>query len=177
MHNTGRFGYAETDRAQILSLSYKGGELEMVLVLPADGTPLSELESNLDASSFANWLAAPAPTTVTVAMPRLHLETEFDLTATLRAMGLREVFTPDADLTGMAPDGNLMIDRVVHKAYLDVDEKGTEAAAATGVALVASSAPPVEEKILFIADRPFMLAIRHRETGAVLFLGRVADPG
>jgi serpin B len=175
MHVTGRFGYAESEGVQILSLPYKGGDLDMVLVLPTTGIPLSEIEDGLDAAKLAGWLAAPQTAEVAVALPRLHLETKFDLGATLQTMGMGTAFTRAADFTGMAPGGNLMIDDVVHKAYLDVDEKGTEAAAATGVEMRLTSAAPMETKT-FTADRPFILAIRHTGTGAVLFLGRVADP-
>ncbi len=175
MEVEGPFGYAVKDRVQILSLPYKGGDLDMVLVLPPEGTTLADVESRLDARLFAEWLKAPQPDDVLVAMPKLHLETEFELGAALQAMGMRTAFTNAADFTGMAPDGGLSIDDVVHKAYLDVDEKGTEAAAATGVEMRLTSARPVNPKV-FVADRPFLLAIRHRDSGAVLFLGRVADP-
>jgi serpin B len=175
MHVTGTFGYAETDTVQILSLPYAGDDLDMVLVLPVAGTPLSDVESGLDAGTLAAWLAAPAAAEVEVALPRLHLETKFDMGKTLEAMGMRTAFTRAADFTGMTSAGNLMIDDVVHKAYLDVDEQGTEAAAATGVEMRLTSAVPVETR-KFTADRPFILLIRHAASGAVLFLGRVADP-
>ena len=133
MHVTGRFGYAEAGGVQVLSLPYKGGGLDMVLVLPTEGTPLADIEDDLDAAMFAGWLAAPQTTEVQVALPRLHLETGFDLAGTLQAMGMDLAFTDNADFSGMAAGGGLTIDDVVHKAFLDVDEKGTEAAAATAV--------------------------------------------
>lgn len=177
MHVTGRFGYAEKNGVQILALPYQGGALEMVLVLPAAGTPLAAVEARLDAGVLAGWLAAPTPASVAVGLPRLHLETKFDLAGTLQAMGMPTAFTPAADFSGLTTGGNaLAIDEVVHKAYLDVDEKGTEAAAATGVVMRVTSARPVEEPKVFTADRPFILVIRHRASGAVLFMGRVADP-
>ncbi|MBK7771028.1 MAG: hypothetical protein IPI48_11085 [bacterium] len=177
MHVTGRFGYAEDGDVQILALPYKGGALEMVLILPAEGTSLSSVEAGLDAGKFAGWLAAPAPARVAVGLPRLHLETAFDLAGTLAALGMPTAFTAAADFSGLTTGGEpLNIDKVVHKAYLDVDEKGTEAAAATAVTMEVTSARPVEQLKVFTADRPFILAIRHRASGAVLFLGRVADP-
>ncbi len=177
MHVTGRFGYAEDGDVQILALPYKGGALEMVLILPAEGTPLSSIEADLDAEKFAGWLAAPAPARVAVGLPRLHLETAFDLAGTLAALGMPTAFTRAADFSGLTTNGEpLNIDKVVHKAYLDVDEKGTEAAAATAVTVGVTSARPVEQLKVFTADRPFILAIRHQASGAVLFLGRVADP-
>jgi len=177
MHVTGRFGYAEMDDVQILALPYKGDALEMVLVLPEAGTSLTAVESRLDAGVLAGWLASPAPARVAVGLPRLHLETSFDLATTLGAMGMPTAFTREADFSGMTTGGEaLLIDKVVHKAYLDVDEKGTEAAAATGIVMIVTSARPVEELKVFTADRPFVLAIRHKASGAILFMGRVADP-
>ncbi len=178
MHANEHFAYAETADAQVLALPYSGGGLEMVLVLPASGTPLSALESGLDADRLAAWLAGLAPAQVDVTLPRLHLETTFELADALARLGMPTAFTPAADFTGMAPaDEPLCISRVVHKAYLDVDEAGTEAAAATGVAMERLSASiDFGTPKVFRADRPFVLAIRHRDSGAVLFLGRVADP-
>lgn len=175
MHVTGHFGFAEMGGVSVLSLPYKGGDLDMVLVLPDEGTPLAEVEAKLDAATLAAWLAAPARAEVIVALPRLRLETRFDLRAELEALGLCQAFTGEADFSGMVPGGGLAIDEVVHKAFLDVDEKGTEAAAATAVEMRATSAIPAQPKV-FNANRPFILAIRHLETGAVLFLGRVGDP-
>ncbi len=175
MHVTGHFGYADSGDVQVLALPYKGGQLEMVLVLPNAGSPLADLEDNLDAALFAGWLAAPQTAEVQVALPRLHLETGFDLASTLRTMGMELAFSGSADFSGMAADARLAIDKVVHKAFLDVDEKGTEAAAATAVTMKTTSVSPQRPRI-FTADRPFILAIRQRDTGAVLFLGRVADP-
>ena len=177
MHLTGRFGYAERGGVQLLALPYEGGDLEMVLALPPAGTPLVEVEAGLDADALADWLAAPAPRQVAVAMPRLHLETKFDLATTLGAMGMGTAFTRRADFSPMTGGANgLAIDDVYHQAWLDVDEQGTEAAAATGLVMRVTSAQPTEEPVVFRADRPFVLAIRHVPSGAVLFLGRVADP-
>jgi serpin B len=178
MHLTDRFGYAEAGGVQILALPYMGGALEMVLALPAAGGSLAAVEAGLDADTLAGWMAALAPTQVTVDLPRLHLETKFDLAGTLAAMGMPTAFAQTADFSGMTTAGvALRISQVVHKAYLDVDEKGTEAAAATAVVMLRESAfQPGDESKVFTADRPFMLVIRHRTSGAVLFLGRVADP-
>jgi serpin B len=159
-------------------LPYMGGALEMVLALPAAGGSLAAVEAGLDADTLAGWMAALAPAQVTVDLPRLHLETKFDLAETLVAMGMPTAFAQTADFSGMTTGGAaLHISQVVHKAYLDVDEKGTEAAAATGVVMMRETAARLEdEPKLFRADRPFVLVIRHRVSGAVLFLGRVADP-
>jgi serpin B len=178
MHLTDRFGYAEASGVQLLALPYRGDALEMVLALPAVGASLAAVEAGLDADTLAGWMAALAPAQVAVDLPRLHLETKFDLAGTLAAMGMTTAFAPTADFSGMTTgSAALHISQVVHKAYLDVDEKGTEAAAATGVVMLRESAVQLgDEPKTFTADRPFVLVIRHRVSGAVLFLGRVADP-
>ncbi len=177
MHQTRMLRYAEIDGAQVLALPYRGHELDMVLVLPAAGSPLADLEAGLDETTFSRWLSEPVRRNVKVSLPRLHLETQFEMSDVLAAMGMPTAFGNGADFTGMAPEGRrLFISGVVHKAYLDVDEKGTEAAAATGVIFEKSSAMIPEPAIAFTADRPFLLAIRDRLSGAVLFMGRVADP-
>lgn len=175
MHVTGRFGHAHEGGAQVLSLPYKGGELDMVIILPDEGASLRELERRLDGNRLAAWLAAPAPQEVAVTLPKLHLETSFELGRTLAAMGMPTAFSGHADFSGMVEGGGLAIGSVVHKAFLDVDEKGTEAAAATAVEMRLTSIQP-RPPVPFVADRPFLLAIRHAGTGALLFFGRVADP-
>lgn len=179
MHLTDRFGYAEAGGVQILALPYRGDALEMVLALPAVGASLAAVEAGLDADTLAGWMAALAPAQVAVDLPRLHLETAFDLAGMLAAMGMPTAFAPTADFSGMVMgSAALGISQVVHKAYLDVDEKGTEAAATTAVVvMLGATEVGLEDKLkVFTADRPFVLVIRHRVSGAVLFLGRVADP-
>jgi serpin B len=176
MRTTGHFGYAEQDGVQIASLPYRGGTMEMVVILPAVGTPLAMVEAQLDADRLAAWLVAPVPTQVAVTLPRLHLETSFELADALAALGMPTAFTDRADFTGMTTDATpLSISKVLHKAYLDVDEEGTEAAAATAVVMERLSAVMPGQEKTFRADRPFILAIRHKASGAILFLGRVAN--
>lgn len=177
MRTVGHFGYAEQDGVQIAALPYRGDSMEMVVILPAAGTSLAQVEKQLDAGRLAAWLAAPAPAQVVVTLPRLHLETSFDLGGALAKLGMPTAFSRDADFTGMTTDATpLHISNVVHKAYLDVDEEGTEAAAATAVVMERASEMMADELKTFRADRPFILAIRHKASGAILFLGRVADP-
>lgn len=177
MRKSSRFGYAEREGVQIAALPYRGETMEMVVILPAAGTPLSEVEAKLDADKLSEWLAAPEPMQVAVTLPRLHLETTFDLGGELAAMGMPTAFSAKADFSGMTTNATpLCISKVLHKAYLDVDEEGTEAAAATAVIMKLASAAPLGEVKIFRADRPFILAIRHRDSGAILFMGRVADP-
>lgn len=175
MSETAMFGYAEPAGLQVLALPYKGGELEMVVLLPTEDEGLDGLATRLTADTLADWLAAPAPTRTRVVLPKFEFTSEFNLARTLAGLGMPTAFTDGADFSGMVPGGGLAIDDVVHKAYVRVDEKGTEAAAATGVTMKATSMPP-PPAAEFVADRPFLFLIRHEPSGAVLFQGRVADP-
>jgi serpin B len=175
MSETFRAGYAERDGLQVLTLPYRDEALEMVVLLPSPELGLSGLEARLNGATLASWLAAPVPVRVEVHLPRCEFTTEFQLARTLAGLGMPTAFTGAADFSGMVPGGGLAIDDVVHQAYLRVDEQGTEAAAATGVIMKTTSLPPPPQAV-FRADRPYLVLIRHKPSGALLFLGRVADP-
>ncbi len=181
MSREGRIPYAEVELAgtllQIAELTYAGGDFGMVVLLPATPDGLPAVERRLDAATLDGWLAGLAPRPVVCRLPRLTLTDQFFLRDTLAAMGLRTVFTARADLSGITGRRDLFVSDVVHKAFLKVDEQGTEAAAATGIVMKMTSAPPPVKPVEFRADRPFLLLIRHKPTGAILFLGRVVDPG
>jgi serpin B len=174
MHQSHAFPYAAGEGYQAIELPYDGGELAMVILLPAEGT-FSEFEQTLDAARLGTIIGALQPVGVQLTVPRFHYESAFGLKETLAALGMRDAFLLRvADFSGM--DGNpysLFIQAVVHKALVRVDEEGTEAAAATAVAM-AGSAAPLDQ--LVTVDRPFIFLIRDRTTGAILFLGRVLDP-
>lgn len=174
MHRTGRFGYAESEEAQVLELPYSGGELAMVVVLPKPQTGLPALEASLGAASFQSMLAGMAPKQVEVFLPRFKLEKEFSLGETLQKMGMRDAFNMNrADFSGIS-EVFLYITHVLHKAFVEVNEEGTEAAAATAVVMGTKSA--ADRPAVFRADRPFFFALRDLRTGSILFMGRVADP-
>jgi serpin B len=165
-------GYAETPEAQIIELPYVGEEISFLALLPRDG--LSELEAALTAETLAGWTQRLYPQEVEVYMPRFRLVQSFGLNGALMALGIRAAFGAGADFSGM--DGRkhgLYVGAVLHKAFVEVNEEGTEAAAATAV-LTLEGAPPPQP--VFRADHPFLFLIRERATGAILFMGRVADP-
>ena len=108
-------------------------------------------------------------------MPRFRVEQAFSLNGALASLGMKRAFT-DADFSGMAEGGGLFISEVLHKAFVDVDENGTEAAAATAVIMMRASVPPPFDPVVFRADHPFLFLIRDRTTGTVLFIGRLCDP-
>jgi serpin B len=178
MNRTGRYGYAETDDVQALSLPYVGKELEMLVLLPKKDD-LAALEQKLSAESLSEVLARIAPKEVMVALPRFKTTAEFELSATLKAMGMPKPFDPPtADFSGLTSASEpLAIDRVIHKARVEVNEEGAEAAAATAVVIKTPGPrvthPPVP---IFRADHPFIYLIRDTRSGSMLFLGRLADP-
>jgi serpin B len=181
MHRAGVFPFAAKDGVKVLELPYRGGAMSMLLVLPDAVDGLDAVERSLTAQSLDELVAALTPQRVWVALPKFEVNPaqSLALADTLRALGMARAFDPrQADFTGMAPPdpaGRLFLARVFHKAFVRVDEKGTEAAAATASGMVMTSGPasPPRE---FRADHPFLFAIRDTASGLVLFLGRVADP-
>ena len=134
MYRTDRFGYVENDDVQALELAYKGGTLSMVVLLPRKRNALDAVEAKLDAATLTGWLGKLRSRRVRVYLPRFKTETSFELKSRLSAMGMTDAFRfGRADLSGMDGTKNLFISAVIHKAYVDVNETGTEAAAATAV--------------------------------------------
>ncbi len=162
------------ETVQVLELPYAGKELSMLVFLPGDATGVHRLAQWLSADMLAK--TELKPTEVKVSLPRFKVESEFSLKPVLTDMGMKTAFAAgDADFTGLSPKGKeLFITHVIHKAFVDVNEEGTEAAAATAVVIGRPSAVPQPKA--FRADRPFVYAIRDNATGAVLFLGRYAGP-
>jgi len=181
MHQKAKFGYFEGDGLQALELPYQGDRLTMVVLLPKRNVPpgakdgLAALETALSAEKLAEWIGQLRRREVQVALPRFKTTAEFSLAETLVAMGMADAFNPNAaDFSGMTGTKDLFISAVVHKAFVDVNEEGTEAAAATGVVVGVTSMP--EPPPVFRADHPFLFLIRDTKTGAILFLGRILDP-
>jgi serpin B len=174
MHQTGRVKYLDAGAFQALELPYKGKDLSMIVLLPRKVDGLAAFEQALTADKLGGWLAKMRAEEVIVALPRFKSTSEFSLAETLSAMGMPQLFTPgQADLSGMNGERNLFVQAVVHEAVVDVNEEGTEAAAATGVAVTLAAAPVRTE---FVADHPFIYLIRDNRSGSILFLGRLADP-
>jgi len=176
MRQTGRFGYAEHPGLKVLELPYVRHELSMVILLPTAPDGLPELEQDLDAEHVDRWLGQVRSERVNVAMPRFTMTSRFRLDKVLQELGMSAAFRPvEADFTGIAHREDLHIQAVLHQAFVDVNEEGTEAAAATAVAVAATSAPMGRPKE-FRADHPFLFLIRDRRSGCILFIGRLMDP-
>ena len=174
MHGTASRTYLRGDGYQAVLLPYQGTSLAMAIVLP-DG-PLAALRPKISAAGLGGLLASPATHQVTLSLPRFRLEAEFDLIPALQQLGVSQAFGDDADFSGITQAEPLKIGAVAHKAYIDVDEQGTEAAAATAVIMRASAALRLPPPITMVVDRPFLFTIIDTATGLPLFLGQVAQP-
>jgi len=175
MKQTGSFKYSEGDNYQVIELPYDGQELSMVIFLPAEGE-FQAFEEAMNYQMISNILAQKNGNQyVALTMPKFEFESEFGLKETLMAMGMVEPFQDSADFSGMSSQSDLHIDDVVHKTFVSVDEAGTEAAAASAVIVGTTSMPP--EPVAVTLDRPFVFLIRDIQTGTILFIGRVMNPG
>jgi serine protease inhibitor len=178
MHREGSFNYFGGSTFQALEIPYKSRDLSMIVLLPNDVAGLPALEESLTAANVKQWLAGlrSAPKVV-LTLPSFRITAQFQLGRTLAAMGMAQAFDARADFSGINPRRDLLISDVIHKAFVDVNEEGTEAAAATGViinrAMIAQRPRP---PIVFRADHPFVFVIRENKSGAMLFMGRVASP-
>jgi len=177
MHSTDIFNYTEADGIQVLEMPYSGDDLSMLILLPKEGE-LGQLESSLTAETLDAWRQGLRKQEVKVYVPKFRLETEYGLGDTLKGMGMRQAFSDSADFSGISEAEALKISEVVHKAFVEVNEEGTEAAAATAVIMVTTAMPsePPPPTPVFRADHPFIFVIQERSTGNILFMGRVADP-
>ncbi len=175
MNQKAKFGYAEAKDLQILQLPYAGDELSMVILLPKADDGIVQLESNLTTENLATWLDRIHHREVIVSIPKFKMTSKFDLGTVLRSMGMGRAFSSTADFSGMTGQRNLFISAVIHQAYVDVNEEGTEAAAATGVVMRLTSIGPNRTPV-FRADHPFIFMIRDNASGSLLFLGRVTNP-
>ncbi|NXG75608.1 SPB10 protein, partial [Baryphthengus martii] len=178
MHLSDKFNwaYVESIQADVLELPYVNNDLSMFILLPSDITGLQKLERELTFENLSAWTSPQLmdKMKMEVYLPRFILEDTYDLKSTLSRMGLQDAFTEgQADFTGMAENGDLFLSQVFHKCYLEVNEEGTEAAAASSATLASRS---LGATIIFAADHPFLFFIRHNKTKSIVFLGRFSSP-
>jgi len=181
MHETSVFNYGETSDLQILEMDYLGNDLSMLIILPKDNN-ITKIENVLSNGNLDGWKSNMTDERVEVTLPKFKFENKYLMSNDLKEMGMQAAFDPtNADFTGMynknlTPDENLYISEVIHQTYVEVAEYGTEAAAATAVVMMTSSAYEPEEPKIFTADHPFVFIIQQKDTGNILFIGRVSDP-
>jgi len=180
MSMTEDFRYADTNGLQLLEIPYfnggYGGELSMIILLPEKIDGISKLEKILNTLSLKSWMSLLDEKRVRVFIPKFKTTQEFSLGNNLQTMGMRDAFSDDADFSGIDGMRDLYISAVVHKAFIDVNEQGTEATAATGSMLDTAGIPRSNPPPVFRADHPFIFFIWDTQAGSILFLGRVNDP-
>ncbi len=171
------FPYTETPNAQILEMPYTGNHLSMLIALPKNND-LSSLEHSLSPETIRSWHDALRGRPVHVTLPKFTFKQNQSLNSLLGTLGIHNAFSPNADFSGMDGTHNLSIGTAVHQAVVDVNEEGTEAAAATGFGVTATASAPSQEPIAeFRADHPFIFFIQESTNGNILFMGRVENPG
>ncbi|MCS6830680.1 MAG: serpin family protein [Armatimonadota bacterium] len=177
MAQTGKFLYLKGEGFQMVSLPYGAGRYSMVIALPDEGVSLSEWLKSVEAKSWKEWTSRLVSTDGEVQLPRFKTEYEKTLNNALRSLGMSVAFEPDrADFTGMRDERDLYLQKVHHKAVVEVNEEGTEAAAVTSVQVGITSVQQPRPPFKMIVDRPFFFAIRDTRTGMVLFMGAVYEP-
>lgn len=181
MRQTAEFKYADDEDVQILSLPYRGRELSMIIILPKSKEGLAEVEKKLSAEQYRAWSQKLRQSRlVDASLPPFKMQSRFQLSSILKSLGMNLAFSGGADFSRITSSEGLMVSDVIHQATVTVDEKGTEATAATAVIMVPASpagGPPEPQKpITFRADHPFLFIIQDHRTGAVLFMGRFELP-
>ncbi len=176
MHRSGDMLYANDEHVRVVSLPYTGQGLSFVVLLPKQRDGLAALEERLNSEYLHTLLSSLRSREVRLALPKFTMETKYVLNDTLRSMGIERAFTPQAQFDRMTTHEELMIGTVVHKAFIEVNEQGTEAAAATGVEMKVASAVAPPEPEIFKAEHPFVFLIKHDASGAILFSGRLTQP-
>ncbi|AKG22396.1 serpin family protein [Calothrix sp. 336/3] len=176
MSQSGDFRYYENQQFQSVSLPYgKDGKISMYIFLPKRNTNLNNFVKTLNAGNWDKWMTSFTKREGLVRLPKFKINYEIQLKPALAALGMGEAFTDKANFSAMGK--NLAISQVKHKTFVEVNEEGTEAAAATSVGIVATSARvPAEQPFRMIVDRPFFTAIRDNQTGSILFMGAIAEP-
>jgi serpin B len=176
MHQEALFGYAEEPGLQVLEMQYRGQDLSMVVLLPAKEQSFKDFEQSITYDKLEQGTGKLPLKVVKVFLPRFKMTSEFDLTQPLSKLGMKDAFT-NADFSGMTGNTDLFISRVMHKVFVDTNEDGTEAAAASAIMSRSGTMKNSPSVPIFRADHPFVLLIRHRPSNSILFLGRVTDPG
>jgi serpin B len=176
MHQKAMLGYADEETFQALEMPYAGSELSMVVLLPKQADGLPELEKSLSVEKLAELTTKLGAREIVSYLPRFKMATAFRLNPVLEALGMRRAFSREADFSGISAAEDLCVSDVLHKAYVDVNEEGTEAAAATAVVMKAMAVRRAASIPMFRADHPFLFLIRDMRSGSILFLGRLTNP-
>ena len=172
MFQSGQYRYMKDDKVQMVELPYEGNDLSMIVVLP-ESKDMRAFGMELNIDAFQKWSKKLNFKKVLLILPRFKVATDYKMKDDFVALGMRSAFA-DADFSGMTGKRDLSISEIFHKAWIDVNEEGTEAAAATAVVMTRGEESSDFQE--FKADHPFIFFIRERKTGHILFMGRVSDP-
>lgn len=175
MYQTSNYNYGETSDLQILEMDYLGNDLSMLIILPKENN-MAQIENTFSVEKLEDWKDYMQTEKVRVTLPKFKFETKYFMAEDLKEMGMPTALYPDADFTGMSPTDELFISQVIHQTFIEVAEYGTEAAAATAVIMGAGAAPEQEQPKIFRADHPFIFIIQQKDSGNILFMGRMSDP-
>jgi serpin B len=175
MHQKTDAGFYEDDEIKALEILYKGEKKSMLIILPKETDGWRLIGRILSPDRMKIISREMKVQEVEIAIPKFSFESQFNLKETLMQMGMKEPFSNDADFSGMTDENDLKIDDVIHKAFIEVNETGTEAAAATAVIMILKSALG-EQPVRFIADHPFIYFIMDKTTGGIIFMGRLVNP-
>ncbi len=173
-----KFNYTETESLQLLKLPYSGDEISMIIALPKEQTDLPNVIASIDETTYNSWFDTMEEREIDIYLPKFKIETPvLNLNNYLKSLGITEAFGMDADFSGITGNKELLISDVLHKAYIDVNEEGTEAAAATAVIMELKSINGGgDSRVVFDCDHPFLIILQHEETGTILFMGTVENP-
>jgi len=175
MHQEQKFNYFENEQLQVLEIPYKNKALAMIVLLPQKRDSLADIENTLNLENVLSWQNQLRKRKVRIFFPKFKIESQFSLNQNLITMGVSDAFDPNrADFSGMVGRKDLFLSAVIHKAFVEVNEEGTEAAAATGAVVSVTSIEPPSP--IFKADHPFMFFIRDTDSQSILFIGRILNP-
>ncbi|XP_072461637.1 serpin B11-like [Notamacropus eugenii] len=177
MRQIGTFKVAliKEPQMQVLELPYASGDLSMIILLPKDTEQVEQVEKQLNLKTFQQWTSSfTIEKEVDVQVPRFKLGMKYELSSVLQTLGMIDIFNPEkANLSGLSPNSSLSLSKVIHESFIDVNEEGTEASAATGEVITTKKLPV---RVTFVADHPFFFFIKHIYTNTILFCGRFFSP-
>jgi serpin B len=176
MNNSISSWYYEDKYCEIIDIPYENKDISLLILLPKTYKKLKKVEKQLNYEYYQNYLNQKSLKRIQLSLPKFNTESEFDLNESLNNLGIKEAFTMSADFSGITEKEKLYISKVVHKANIELDEEGTEAAAATAVVMRKTTAMPIEDVVIFKADRPFIYMIRDQKTNTIYFIGKILNP-
>lgn len=169
--------YFENELFKVVEIPYKGKAASLIVLMPKNIGGFENLTKTLDYETYIKWNKEMKEAMVQLSIPKFNIESEFEMSKVLSEMGMKVAFTNTANFTGMSKKNDLKIDKVIHKAKIGIDEKGTEAAAATAVVMVRKTSISNKLKLVeFKADRPFIFLLKENKNNSILFMGKVVKP-